>query len=105
MFVGKMLRFTRCLGLMIDDLIPINSEIWQLYVILKQIINIITSKIINKDFPYLLKTLITEHHELYIKLFNTHLKPKHHHLVHYPFIMEKIGPLIHVWSMRFESKH
>jgi hypothetical protein len=77
---------------MIGDLMPINSEIWQIYVILNQIINIITSKIINNDYPAIFKVLIIEHYELYIKLFNINLKPKHHHIVHYSFIMEKIGP-------------
>jgi len=105
MSAGEMLCFTRCLGIMIGDLIPISSEIWQLHVILKQIINILTSKIINKDYPSLLRALINGHHELYLKLFNTNLKPKHQQGVHYPLIMEKIGPLVHVWSMRFESKH
>jgi len=34
------------------------------------------------------------------------LKPKHHHMVHYLFIIEKSGgPLSLFWSMRFEAKH
>ncbi|KAF0735689.1 Uncharacterized protein FWK35_00014105 [Aphis craccivora] len=47
--------------------------------------------------------LLIEHHELYLKLFKTNFKPKHQHLVHYSD--EKNGPLCHIWSMRFESKH
>lgn len=53
----------------------------------------------------MLKTLITEHIELYLKLFQTNLKPKFHLLLHYPYIISKVGPISHLWSMRYESKH
>ncbi len=33
------------------------------------------------------------------------LLPKHHFMVHYPSCMQKIGPLIHCWCMRYEAKH
>ncbi|KAE9530467.1 hypothetical protein AGLY_010929 [Aphis glycines] len=56
-------------------------------------------------YAILLTTLIKEHHQLYLQLFNTNLKPKHHHLLHYPYVMKKVGPVSHLWSMRFESKH
>jgi len=33
------------------------------------------------------------------------LKPKHHYICHYPHLILQLGPLIHLWSFRFESKH
>eukprot|EP00102_Acyrthosiphon_pisum_P023948 XP_016661158.1 PREDICTED: uncharacterized protein LOC107884143 [Acyrthosiphon pisum] len=105
MSASEMLCFSRHLGVMIGDLVPNNSEIWQLYILLKKIIDIVISKSIQTECIFLLKTLITEHNQLYIKIFQTNLKPKHHHLIHYPYIMEKVGPLSHLWSMRYESKH
>jgi len=108
MSATEMLCFTGHLGLIIGDLVPKNSDLWTIYIIVeieKQIIDIITAKNISKECPILLNTLITEHHELYLQLFKTNLKPKHHHFVHYPDIMKKIEPLCHIWSMRFESKH
>jgi len=33
------------------------------------------------------------------------LRPKHHYLLHYPWLIMKFGPLIRVWTMRLESKH
>uniref|UniRef100_A0A8C1MVV7 Uncharacterized protein n=1 Tax=Cyprinus carpio TaxID=7962 RepID=A0A8C1MVV7_CYPCA len=33
------------------------------------------------------------------------LKPKHHYLLHYPDLILKFGPLIRLWTLRFESKH
>ena len=34
-----------------------------------------------------------------------HLKPKHHYLLHYASLILKLGPLIRLWTMRFEIKH
>ena len=33
------------------------------------------------------------------------MKPKHHYLSHYASLTIKFGPLIRLWTMRFESKH
>uniref|UniRef100_A0A672HZP7 Uncharacterized protein n=1 Tax=Salarias fasciatus TaxID=181472 RepID=A0A672HZP7_SALFA len=33
------------------------------------------------------------------------LKPKHHYLSHYPDLTIHFGPLIRLWTLRFESKH
>jgi hypothetical protein len=33
------------------------------------------------------------------------LKPKHHYLCHYPSLILQFGPLLRLWTMRFESKH
>lgn len=105
MSASEVLCFSRHLGVLIGDLVPINSEFWQLYILLRQIIQIVMLKSIQPEHNLLLKTLITEHHELYLKLFITNLKPKYHHLLHYPSIMSKVGPVSHLWSMRYESKH
>lgn len=105
MSASEMLCFTKYLGLIIGDLVPLNSEIWNLYINLRQIIGILLDKSFKYDDLNLCSTLITEHHELYMKLFNTNLKPKFHHMVHYPMIINKCGPLSLIWSMRFESKH
>lgn len=105
MTASEMLCFSKYLGLIIGDLIPSSSQAWSLYLLLKQILDITLSKSVRPGDAILLKTLISDHHELYLKLFNVHLKPKHHHMVHYPFIIEKSGPLSLFWSMRFEAKH
>ncbi|KAK5648401.1 hypothetical protein RI129_003293 [Pyrocoelia pectoralis] len=50
------------------------------------------------------KKLIYEHHSL-VKSHFGHLLPTHHIMIHYPSIIRKMGPLIHLWCMRFEAKH
>ncbi|KAE9525990.1 hypothetical protein AGLY_013932 [Aphis glycines] len=99
MSASEMLCLTKYLRLIIGDLIPEQSELWLLYIILKKILDIVLEEII------LLQTLILEHHELYLRLSHSNLKPKHHHMVHYPLIISQSGPLSHHWCMRFEAKH
>lgn len=105
MSASEMLCFVKNLGLIIGDLIPLDSEIWSIYIILDKILNIILSKWIQFEDTILLENLITEHHILYLKIFRVNLKPKHHHMVHYPLIIKKSGPLSLFWAMRFEGKH
>jgi len=105
MSAGEMLCFVKNLGLIIGDLVPLNSEIWSIYIILDKILNIILSKWIKVEDSILLENLITEHHNTYLKIFCVNLKPKHHHMVHYPLIIKKSGPLSLFWAMRFEGKH
>ena len=53
-----------------------------------------------------LANLIRDHHSLYLRLFpDRQLKPKHHFLTHYASSMRQLGPLSHLWVMRFEAKH
>ena len=74
---SKLLCLTRYLGLMIGDLINDKSEYWDLYLIHRKIIGLITSPNIPKYKTYLLKDMIQQHHLLYFKLFGN-LKPKLH---------------------------
>lgn len=60
---------------------------------------------IQKDCCVLLETLVSEHNNLYIKYSKLNLKPKYHFMQHYHTITEQLGPLVHLWSMRFEAKH
>lgn len=53
----------------------------------------------------LLEKLINKHHKLYMNLFHDTLKPKYHFLVHYPRILQQLGPLKQMSCMRFEAKH
>ncbi|PIK38618.1 hypothetical protein BSL78_24528, partial [Apostichopus japonicus] len=53
-----------------------------------------------------LSILIEEHHSKFREVFPARsLIPKHHFMVHYPTCLREVGPLIHVWCMRYEAKH
>lgn len=105
MSASEMACFTRYLGLMVGDVIPRNIKCWKLYLKLRSIIDIITAPTLSFNHAVLLDTLISEHHMLYIEMCGETLKPKYHHMIHYARIFKLVGPLVHCWAMRFESKH
>lgn len=92
-------------GLLLGDLIPSNDPSWKLYKLLRKIVNIVMSPSLNIEFRHSLISLVQEHHFLYLALTKKSLTLKHHNLLHYPRLIHDFGPLIHFWTMRFESKH
>lgn len=102
---SEMMSFVRYFGLIIGDFIPQNDPVWELYILMRKIFDILISTSFQKGCSELLQTLVAEHNELYIKYSKSHLKPKFHYLLHYHSMMDKFGPLILLWSMRFEAKH
>lgn len=102
---AEMLSFFQNFGLLVGDFVTENVDEWDLYILLRDIFSIVLSKSIQPGAPELLKILIKEHHELYIKCFNENLKPKFHFMLHYPYIISQIGPLPQTWSMGLEQKH
>ena len=98
-------NFLMYIPVMIGDLIPRSCEYWRLILLLHDIACIcLCKKICHFTLNYL-DTVVSEHNELYCKLFKDNLKPKFHYLMHYSSIIMKSGPMSHLWSFRFESKH
>ncbi|XP_056305506.1 uncharacterized protein LOC130217424 [Danio aesculapii] len=92
--------------LIFGDLVPEDDLHWHLLLLLLNIINIVFSYSITEGMTVYLKHLIIEHHKLFKELYpSNNLLPKHHFMVHYPRCIRKVGPLIHIWTMRFEAKH
>lgn len=88
------------------DVLERNNSYWNLLLLLIQIVNIVFSPIVTNGMTYYLKHLINDHHKLFRSLFpERRFIPKHHFMIHYPRCIRKIGPLIHVWCMRFKAKH
>lgn len=106
MSASEMLCFCRYFGIIIGNVIPQNNKYWQFFLLLREIISIVTSFKINKYHIGYLKQLIKRHHTAYLSLFpNCSLSPKHHFMIHWPEIILKSGPPVLLWSMRYESKH
>lgn len=93
------------LTFIIGDLVPYDNEVWNFYLTLCEIINIVTDRITSDAQVNFLKQLIISHHEMYIQLFNDYLKPKFHFMVHYPEIIRRMGPLQNLSSIRYEGFH
>lgn len=83
-----------------------DDAVWQQFLVLHDIVEIICAPEINESEIAYLSILIDEYLEQRKSNFpNDSLKPKHHYLHHYPRLILEFGPLIRVWTMRFESKH
>lgn len=102
---SEMLTLLRYFSILVGEFVPMENEYWKLYIKLRIIVEILSSTAIAKGTEELLQSNITEFNSLYLLLTNDTLKPKFHHLLHYHTALQKFGPLIFVWSMRFEAKH
>lgn len=88
-------------------LIKFRSKIglaWDAMENLLQILQILYSTRIRKSDVDRLREQIKSHLSYLVEM-GCNLLPKHHMTTHYPNLILKIGPLIHSWMMRFESKH
>lgn len=96
----------RFFPIIVYNIVDTSNAVWRLLLHLREIVEfIISPKITHAQIAYL-KVLIDEYLEQRIKLFpSVPLKPKHHFLHHYPELIFQFGPLIRLWTLRFESKH
>ncbi|KAI7808364.1 hypothetical protein IRJ41_002977 [Triplophysa rosa] len=96
----------RNMPLIFGDLVQRDDEHWHLLILLLHIANVAFSPVQTDGMTTFLKYLIIEHHQLFKKLFpEKNLLPKHHIMIHYPRCIRKIGPILHMWCMRYEAKH
>ncbi|XP_052130221.1 uncharacterized protein LOC127751151 [Frankliniella occidentalis] len=82
------------------------NEVWQALMMLSEITEIVCSPTIHKsNLPYL-QEITNSYLTVRKNLFpDVKLRPKHHYLSHYSWLCLMFGPLMKVWTLRFESKH
>lgn len=100
--------FLRLLPVLIGDNIesPDENQVWQLVLLLREIVALVCAPAISTGQIGYLRVLIDEYLHFRKNVFPDHrLKPKHHYLSHYPELIIHFGPLIRLWTLRFESKH
>lgn len=79
--------------------------LWQPIESLLKCMQIIYSTTIYEHDIKTLEMLIDRHLSSTMEIFGRKLTPKQHFLIHYPEYIRKMGPPIHLWTMRLESKH
>lgn len=80
---------------------PENDPARLLLMTLKDIIELIVSPVHTDETISYLESKIVEHRQRFHKLFpGVRLLPKH-----YPHLIRCFGPLVTLWTMRFEAKH
>ena len=99
--------FLRLLPLLVGDRIKDKENpVWIQLLLLTEIVDLICAPEISLDQVALLKDHITGYLCDRVALFPEQpVTPKHHFLAHYPGLILHFGPLIRVWTLRFESKH
>ena len=82
------------------------DPVWQLCLQLREIVEFVCSPHISTEQVAYLNVVVEEYLEERKVTFNEcKLRPKHHYMAHYAEIILKFGPLMRMWTMRFESKH
>ena len=99
--------FLRLLSLLVGDRIKDKENpVWIQLLLLREIVDLICAPKISLDQVALLKDQITEYLCDRVTLFPEQpVTPKHHYMAHYPGLILHFGPLMRVWTLRFESKH
>lgn len=103
--VKEMFTLVRLLGVFVGDLVPHDDMYRKLYLMHKDITEIILSKNLPLAVADDMDLLVHEHLFLYLNLTGRHLPPKFHYGIHYGGVMRRSGPPSQFSSMRGESKH
>ena len=90
----------------VGEYVPEGHEAWEVYLLLRQITDIVFAPVISRHDLYHLQGCVQTFLSSYAAYFGSDsVTPKFHYLVHYSRMIEMFGPLRHLWCMRFEGKH
>jgi len=96
----------RLLPLMVGSRVHEEDQAWQLLMTLKDVVELCMSPTHTDASIGLLDSLIAEHRQRFFTVFpQGKLIPKHHFVEHYPQLIKAFGPLVLLWTIRFEAKH
>jgi len=96
----------RLLPLLLFNVVEVSSECWKLLLLLREVVEVVCAPKVSHAQVLYLNRLVQLYVEERVRLFPmVALRPKHHYLLHYPWLITMFGPLIRVWTMRLESKH
>lgn len=94
------------LPLMIGDKIPPNNPSWNILLDLSDVVELIFAhEFSSADILYMQERIETFHSDYHALFPETKMKPKGHNTLHYGTLIKMFGPLCHLWTLRFESKH
>ena len=96
-----------CLPFFIADAIPEEDLVWEIYLTLSNICDIVFAPSVKMEWISYLDVQIQEFLERFASYcdFAGRIKPKMHFMIHYPALIIKFGPVTHLWAMIFEAFH
>ncbi|KAK0142283.1 hypothetical protein N1851_020018 [Merluccius polli] len=96
----------RLLPVLIGSRVPEGDTFWEVLMNLKDIVELAMSHAFTDDIIQYMSCKISDHRQLLQEVLpSLRLRPKHHYIEHYPHLIKCFGPLVHLWTMRFEGKH
>jgi len=96
----------RFLPLLLGQKVPADEPAWNLLTDLKDIVDLVVTPVHTDETIAYLNFKISEHRVRFKEVFpDSNLLPKHHFLEHYPQLIYQFGPLVSLWTLRFEAKH
>lgn len=82
-----------------------SNEVWRFLLVTLRFLDMCYMSCYDSETIEKLRNTVASMNEMYVRLFNQTLKPKHHFATHYPTQIEKCGPLRYMSSMRYEANH
>ena len=102
----QMWGLLRHLPLLIGNKVPENDPKWQVLLSFLDAVELICAPRLSVGAVEFMDDLIHIFTDHYVQQFpDASVKPKLHFLTHYPRQTLIFGPLIHLWTLRFEGKH
>lgn len=96
----------RLLPFLIGSKVPEDDGAWNVLMDLKDMVELIICPVFTDESIQYLQMKIQDHRNMLQEVFpDFTLRPKHHYTEHYPDLICCFGPLVHLWTMRFEGKH
>ncbi|XP_064464590.1 uncharacterized protein LOC135375886 [Ornithodoros turicata] len=93
-------------SLLVGDLIPESSKAYEVYLLLRTIVDIVEAPRVTVDVLPFLQVHISDFYSLFRQVFpDVRVTPKMHYMIHYPRLFLLYGPLTRLSSIRFEAKH
>lgn len=93
--------------LLLLRVVNVDDDVWRLLLLLREIVELVCAPQTSRSQIMYLNRLVKLYVEERVHLSpNSPVRPnQHHYLLHYPWLILQFGSLIHVWTMRMESKH
>jgi hypothetical protein len=98
--------FIRIFPLLVCDLVDPEDEVFEVMMLLRTVVELVMAPAISSGQVAYMKIVVEDYIERRQSLFpDVPLRPKHHFMSHYAMLTLQFGPLKHLWTLRFESKH
>jgi len=98
--------FLRIVPILLFGCVDVSDEVYQTLLLLREVVEHVMAPCISRGQVAYMDVIIKDYLQHRKDLFpDVKLRPKHHYMLHYASLTLKFGPLVRIWTMRFENKH